>query len=94
MRKYSNDTLVKEQSFDELAHDEQPTRLSELFNSFLLITTITLVFGALSYALIQINNAVFNLSIPESLWCGLAMSLVTAYYLWKRVNPAKQSEAE
>lgn len=62
------------------AHYSNNAKTRAIFKSALLIVTLTVVFGALSYVLIQVNNAVFQLSISESMWCGLAMALVTAYY--------------
>ncbi|MCX7554410.1 hypothetical protein OS175_11000 [Marinicella sp. S1101] len=63
-----------------------PEKRHQVLNSALVIVTMTLVFGALSYALIQINNAVFQLSVSESLWCGLAMALATGFYLIQRAR--------
>lgn len=68
-------------------------KMVAMLKSALLILTLTMVFGLLSYLLIQVNNAVFQLSISESLWCGLAMALVTAYYLLQR-NERTQHSAD
>lgn len=56
----------------------------KLLKSALLIVVLTVVFGALSYAFIQLNAAFMQLSVPESLWCGLAMSLAVVYYLFQK----------
>lgn len=75
------------------AHNKE-YKVKKVVNSMLLIVTLTLIFGALSYALIQINNAVFQLSISESLWCGLAMALVTAYYFFQKAKKQSKSATE
>lgn len=49
-----------------------------------LIVLLTAIFGALSYGFIQLNAAFMQLSLPESLWCGLAMALAVGFYLLQR----------
>ncbi len=69
-------------------------KLNKVLHSLVTIIGLTLFFGALSYALIQINNGVFQLTISESLWCGLAMALVTAYYFFQKAKKQSKSATE
>ena len=55
--------------------------ISTILHSAGVILILTVVFGGLSYALIKLNDSVMQLSIPESIWCGLAMALAVGYYL-------------
>ena len=80
----------------QLSTDNKETtaKSHQVINSILVIVTMTLVFGALSYALIQVNNAVFQLSVSESLWCGLAMALATGFYLVQRARKQPDENKE
>ncbi|WP_223788521.1 hypothetical protein [Marinicella meishanensis] len=62
--------------------------LKKALQSAALIVGLTILFGAISYAFIKINDVVWQWSLPESLWCGLAMALAVVYYLWQRRRSA------
>ncbi len=65
--------------------DEQPQNIvKKVMKSMAVIALLTVIFGGLSYALIQLNHTVLKLSVSEGGWCGLAMALATMYYLWSR----------
>ncbi len=70
---------------------QEPTQRGML-KSALLILMLTAIFGSISYAFIELNAAVMQLSVPESLWCGLAMSLAVVYYLFQKRKPTKEFE--
>ncbi len=74
----------------ETKNHAQVLEPKRLLKSAMLIVLLTTIFGSLSYGFIQLNVSVMKLSVPESLWCGLAMSLAVVYYLFQRRGTGSQ----
>ncbi len=71
--------------------EQSQNTAKKVMKSITIIAVLTVIFGALSYALIQLNHTVLKLSVSEGAWCGLAMALATAYYLWGRKRKTIES---
>ncbi len=75
--------MIKAETQNDM-NEKTGINLQKALKSTILIVFLTVVFGALSYGFILLNASVLQLSLPGSLWCGLAMALAVGYYLLQR----------
>ncbi len=76
--------MINTETAEPTSNHEEKNSAKKWLKSALQIMLLTVIFGGLSYGFIQVNAAVMQLSLPESLWCGLAMALAVVYYLLQR----------
>ncbi len=69
---------------ENVMNENKGMKPKKMLKSALLIVILTVVFGAISYGFIKLNATVMHLSLPESFWCGLAMSLAVGYYILQK----------